>query len=243
MCCNCFGEKMAAKRKEKGLKKLLPAPGGRYSSVLFDLDGTLTDSKAGITKSVQYALNRHGIGIDNPDDLQAYIGPPLEWSFQEYHRLSQAQAKQALAFYREYYERTGMLENREYPGIAALLEALSARHTRLFVVTSKPHVYARKILSHFSLDRFFESIEGSELDGARSDKAELIQHVLRKHALEKGRTVMIGDRLHDIVGAAKNGVDSVGVGYGFGSREELINAGATYYVGTMEELFGLFLAE
>ncbi len=188
-------------------------------------------------------MKRHGIAVDDPDDLQQYIGPPLERSFQEYHGLSQAQARQALGFYREYYEKSGMLENRAYPGITDLLDGLAEKRKRLFVVTSKPRVYAGRILSHFGLDRYFESIEGSELDGARSDKAELIRYVLEKHHLEKGRTVMIGDRLHDIVGAAKNGVDSLGVGYGFGSREELVSASATHYRGTMEELSEFFLGD
>jgi len=208
--------------------------------VLFDLDGTLTDSRIGITRSVQHALGKQGIVVENADDLTPYIGPPLEWSFREYHGLSDAQAQQALGSYRDYYEDAGMLQNLAYPGISDLLEHLSKKGKRLFVVTSKPGVYAEKIVSHFHLDGYFESIEGSEMDGTRSDKTELIRYVLEKHGLDKPRTVMVGDRLHDIVGAGRNGVDSIGVGYGFGGREELTNAHATYYVETVEEMLQFF---
>lgn len=210
--------------------------GKKYLSVLFDLDGTLTNPKVGITRAVQYALNKHGIAVDDIDDLQAYIGPPLRRAFMDYHHLSEAESRQALAFYREYYERAGMLENFEYPGIAELLKELARKRKRLFVATSKPRVYAERIVSHFKLDRFFESIEGSELDGTRSEKADLISFVLEKHQLEKGSTVMVGDRMHDVVGASRSGIDSIGVGYGFGSREELESAHATWYVETIREL-------
>jgi phosphoglycolate phosphatase len=216
------------------------AAGKEYLSVLFDLDGTLTNPKTGITRAVQYALNKHGIEVGNIDDLQVYIGPPLRQAFMEHHHLSEAKAEQALAFYREYYERAGMLENMEYPGIAELLKGLKQKRKRLFVATSKPRFYAEKIALHFNLDQFFESIEGSELDGKRSDKAELIGYVIEKHQLEKRSTVMVGDRMHDIIGALKSGIDSIGVGYGFGSREELENAHATYYVETVEGLSEFF---
>jgi len=216
------------------------SPGDKYLFVLFDLDGTLTDSRIGITRAVQYALGRQGIVVENADDLTPYIGPPLEWSFTEFHGLSESQAKQALGSYRVYYEGTGMLQNVTYPGIVDLLQYLSGKGKRLFVVTSKPGVYAEKILSHSQLDRYFVSIEGSEMDGTRADKTELIRYVLDKHGLDRQRTVMIGDRMHDVVGAGRNAVDSIGVGYGFGSREELASARATYYVETVEEMFRLF---
>jgi phosphoglycolate phosphatase len=211
-----------------------------YLFVLFDLDGTLTNPKTGITRAVQYALNNHGIAVENVDDLQVYIGPPLRQAFMEHHHLSEAQAEDALAFYREYYERAGMLENLEYPGIAELLKRLKQKQKRLFVATSKPRIYAEKIASHFKIDQFFEAIEGSELDGSRSDKAELLGYVIEKHQLEKRSTVMVGDRMHDIIGASKSGIDSIGVGYGFGSREELENAHATYYVDSIEGLSEFF---
>ena len=218
----------------------LSASHKEYLSILFDLDGTLTNPKVGITRAVQYALSRHGIVIDNADDLQTYIGPPLKAAFMDYHHLSDAESHQALSFYREYYERSGMLENVEYPGIAELLGALKQKKKRLFVATSKPTVYAEKIASHFRIDQFFESIQGSELDGTRSDKADLIRYVIEQHQLEKGTTVMVGDRMHDIIGASRSGIDSIGVGYGFGSREELENANATYYVETIQGLSEFF---
>jgi phosphoglycolate phosphatase len=216
------------------------ALGDRYLSILFDLDGTLADSRVGITKSVQYALRKQGVVIDNPDDLVPYIGPPLEWAFREFHGLSEAQARRALQSYREYYESTGIFQHVAYPRIEDLLGSLSRKGKQLFVVTSKPGVYADQILSYFRLDRYFHAIEGSEMDGTRTDKAELIGYVLSKHALKKHQTVMVGDRLHDVVGAGTNGVDSIGVGYGFGSREELTNARATYFIESMEGMFQFF---
>lgn len=215
--------------------------GDGYRSVLFDLDGTLTDPGVGITRAVQYALAKLGIETGGFDELKKYIGPPLRASFKEFHHVSEEQSFQALSYYREYYEKTGMLENAEYPGISELLAGLKERGRKLFVATSKPWVYARKILSHFAMDRYFSAIEGSELDETRTDKAEVIGYVLQKHRLEKQTTVMVGDRAHDIVGAAKNGIDSIGVGYGFGSREELETARATYYVETIGDLAAFLL--
>jgi len=194
----------------------------------------------GVTKAVQYALSRHGIVVKDINDLRAYIGPPLRRAFMEYHNLTEVESKQALFYYREYYEQTGMLENLKYQGIEELLKLLNEKNRQLFVATSKPRIYAERIVGHFGLLQFFKSIEGSELDETRSDKAELIGYVLNKHHLEKESTVMVGDRMHDIIGASRNGIDSIGVGYGFGSREELRNANATYYVETVKELSDFF---
>ncbi len=212
-----------------------------YRALLFDLDGTLTDPKVGITRSVQYALGKLGIAVEDPDCLTAYIGPPLREAFRTHHGLSEEESHRALSFYRESYERTGMMQNLAYPGVAELLRDLQRQGRRLFVATSKPRVYAQKILAGFGMERYFASIEGSEMDGTRSDKAELIRFVLGTHALEKASTVMIGDRMHDVAGAARNGVDSIAVGYGYGSRDELAAARPTHYAETLSDLAALLL--
>jgi len=207
-----------------------------YRSILFDLDGTLTDPKIGITRSVQYALGKLGIVVDDPGLLTGYIGPPLRASFKERHGLSEDEATLAMRHYRERYERAGMLENTAYDGVLELLERLGGSGRKLFLATSKPRVYAERILRHFRMDRFFESIEGSEMDETRSDKGELIAWLLEKHRLPRESTVMIGDRMHDIVGAGSNGLRSIGVGYGYGSREELRAARPTHYFDSLREL-------
>ncbi len=212
-----------------------------YDVLLFDLDGTLTDPKVGITRSVQYALGKLGIAVEDPDTLTAYIGPPLRTAFRDQHGLSEPESFPALDYYREYYERCGMLENREYPGVSHLLGRLRDAGRSLLVVTSKPHVYAEQILAHFDLARYFAAIEGSEMDQTRSDKAELIEFVLNKHRLAKASTVMIGDRMHDVVGAVRNGLDSIAVGYGYGSREELTASRPTHYAETLADLARLLL--
>jgi phosphoglycolate phosphatase len=217
--------------------------GTAHAAVLFDLDGTLTNPRVGITRSVQFALGRLGVVVDDPEKLTPYIGPPLRVSFREFHGLSDHDAGTALAHYREYYERTGMFENEEYPGIARMLGLLKDRATALFVATSKPRVYAERILRHFELDSFFTAIEGSELDETRSNKAELIAWMIERHGLDRARCVMVGDRRHDAEGARSNGMDSIGVGYGFGSREELETAGVTYFVDSVERLGALLCGD
>ena len=198
--------------------------------LLFDLDGTLTDSAPGIIHSAIYALESFGIHAD-PADLRKFIGPPLSQSFEEFYGFSKTQATEAVKKYREYFAEKGIFENEPYPGIEAILRQLQQNGKRLLVATSKPEVFAKRILEHFSLSAYFEGITGSELDGTRTDKAEVIAYALQKAGIhEKETAVMIGDRKHDILGAQKNGLESIGVLYGYGSREELELAGATQIV-------------
>ncbi len=209
--------------------------------LLFDLDGTLTDSAPGIIHSAIYALKEFGIHAD-PTDLKKFIGPPLSQSFEEFYGFSKKQAAEAVTKYREYFSEKGIFENEPYPAIEEVLRQLRAAGKHLLVATSKPEVFAKRILEHFSLSGYFEGITGSELDGTRTDKAEVIACALEKSGiLDKQEVVMIGDRKHDILGARKNHLESVGVLYGYGSKEELEQAGASLLVSTPLDLLKILL--
>lgn len=209
---------------------------GSQKSILFDLDGTLTDPKEGITRSVEYALNKFDIAVEHLDLLLPYIGPPLYDSFVQIQGLTEEQAAQAVVYYRERYSTLGMFENNVIPGIPELLEALAGRGCSLYVATSKPTVFAEQILKHYGLDGYFKHVAGSNLDGTRSRKREVIQYVLDQNAIAAEGAIMIGDREHDIIGAKGCGVASVGVLFGYGSEAELSAAGADYIASTVEQL-------
>jgi phosphoglycolate phosphatase len=196
---------------------------------LFDLDGTLTDPKTGITRSVQYALERLGRPIPEADELTWMIGPPLIAGFTKLLG-SPAEVPEAVRFYRERYSDVGLFENEVYAGIPPLLQNLQEQGIRLFVATSKLHVFARRILDHFDLSRFFIEIYGSELDNRNADKSDLIRHILDRERFDPARTIMIGDREHDAIGAKANGIASIGVTWGYGSRQELLAAEVTCLV-------------
>ncbi|WP_211750056.1 HAD family hydrolase [Paenibacillus sp. Marseille-Q4541] len=211
-----------------------------YCNILFDLDGTLTDPKIGITKSVRYALNKMSITVDSLEELEIFIGPPLGVSFQDFYGFDEVKSKIAIEYYREYFKVTGLYENEVYEGIRELLEQLKKdAHVRLFVATSKPQIFAQQIVDHFELSSYFEYICGSELDGTRSAKAEIIGYLLENFNLNPEETIMIGDRKHDIIGAHHQNIASIAVGYGFGSNEELVNIKPTYLVKTIQELGSL----
>lgn len=207
-----------------------------YSTILFDLDGTLTDPKLGITRSVQYALAKFGIAEDDLDKLEPFIGPPLAGSFKDIYSFSDSKSAQAVEYYREYFRDKGMYENEIYAGIRPLLEALVNQGRVLMVATSKPTVFAEKILRYFEIASYFKAVCGSNLDGTRSDKTEIIEHLIQEYKLEKSATIMIGDRKHDIIGAHNTGIASIGVGYGYGSESELAAIKPTYCIGTVQEL-------
>ncbi len=206
--------------------------------ILFDLDGTLTNPKLGITKSVQYALAAFGTIEPDLDALCNYIGPPLRVSFSEYHGMNADQAEAAVTKYREYYAKTGIFENEVYEGMEKLLIQLKDAGKTLIVATSKPEIFAIKILKHFKLDGYFTDICGATLDDSRGTKEEVIRYALSKnHLTDYADIVMVGDRLHDIEGAKKVGIASVGVLFGFGSREELENAGADKIAETVDKIY------
>lgn len=209
-----------------------------YDTYLFDLDGTIIDSSPGIVASVNYALDQFGIKEPNQEKLLRFIGPPLTESFQKFYGFSEEDSIQAVYYYRENYEAGGMFQCSVYEGLEDTLKALKEAGKKILVATSKPEVYARKILKHFGLDSYFDYIAGMELDGGRGTKAEVIAYGLETCGIkDKSKILMIGDREHDIFGAKAMGVDSMGVLYGFGSREEFEEAGATYIVKNPGEIF------
>ena len=211
-----------------------------YDVILFDLDGTLTDSKIGITKSVQYALSKFKIREDNLDNLESFIGPPLSESFQKYYGFEPSQAQDAVDFYREYFSTSGMYENAVYPGIPDLLADLKSKRKELIVATSKPTVFANQILNAFNLYQYFTIVVGSHLDGTRTSKTEIIAHALSMLGKPKEHsTVMIGDREHDVIGAQGNAIESIAVTYGYGSLLELQRANPTHLAHAVEDIGAL----
>ena len=205
-------------------------------AIFFDLDGTLTDPKVGITRSIQYALQR----LDHPtiptaDELTWCIGPPLRTSFVQLLGGEDA-ADRAVALYRERFSDIGLYENGVYDGIDEVLTSLGSAGHRLFVATSKAHVFADRIIDHFGLRRHFEGVFGAELDGTRVDKSDLLGYALTQASADPARTLMIGDRSHDMIGAKNNGINGIGVLYGYGSRDELLQAGARHVCATPAEI-------
>lgn len=211
-----------------------------YSTILFDLDGTLTDPKIGITKSVQYALSKYNIVVNDLDKLEPFIGPPLANSFKELYSFSESEARVAVDYYREYYSEKGIYENEIYEGMIELLEKLVSQDRVLMVATSKPTVFAERVLRYFNMDKYFDFVCGSNLDGSMSEKTEIINYIIGERNVEKDKVIMIGDRKHDIIGAHNNRIASIGVGYGYGSEEEIVNINPTYYIKTVNGLIKFF---
>ncbi len=208
-----------------------------YEYILFDLDGTLTEPEEGITKSVAYALEYYGIHVENLKDLCKFIGPPLKESFMKYYGFDDAKAEEAVEKYREYFRPHGVYENEVYEGVDNLLAKLKAGGKKIILATSKPTVFANIILEHFDLMKYFDVVVGSELDGTRVKKGDVITYALElAKVTDKSRAVMVGDREHDIIGAKENGLDCIGVLYGHGCREEHEEHGADVIVSTVEEL-------
>lgn len=211
-----------------------------FQFILFDLDGTLTDPKVGITSCVQYAL--HKMGIEEPDlnKLEPFIGPPLLDSFEEFYGFTKEQAEQAITAYRERFSTIGLFENEVYPGIPAMLEHLQEQGKKLAIASSKPTVFVKRILEHFDMEKYFDVIVGSELNGALSRKEEVVEEALRQlHHGEKeayDTTVMVGDRKFDVFGAKEFGLTSIGVSFGYAAEGELAAAGADYIVDSVEQL-------
>lgn len=194
--------------------------------VLFDLDGTITNSQLGITNSVSYALDY--FNIKEKGDLNRYIGPPLIESFVKFAGLSEEDSHIGVAKYREYFGPKGIFENEVYEGITDVLKYCKDNNKKIVLATSKPWIYAEIILEHFDLKKYFDFVAGSELNGVRNNKAEVIKYAVDKFNIDTSKAIMIGDREHDILGAKKNDLKAIGVLYGFGSKEELCNAGADY---------------
>jgi phosphoglycolate phosphatase len=201
------------------------------SALYFDLDGTLTDPKPGITGSIQYALQKLDLPVPSQDELTWCIGPPLRASFVTMLG-GEKLADLAVSFYRERFADVGLYENSLYPGIKDVLTTLGRSRRRMFVATSKPGIFAVRIIEHFGLTGYFERVFGSELDGTRVHKTDLLAYALETTGVDASQALMIGDRSHDMIGAKNNGMGAIGVLYGYGSKEELIGAGASHVCAT-----------
>ena len=212
----------------------------RYTTVLFDLDGTLTRSEAGITQSALYAAEKMGFTGFTKQQFMAFIGPPLYVSFREVAGMDDAQARQAVEHYRERFSAVGWAENEVYVGIIHLLRSLKKNGAKIAIATAKPQVFAERIAKRFGLAPYLDAIVGPGLDGTHAGKEEI---VARAMALLGGVPVMVGDRRYDIEGGRANGIDTVGAAYGYGSREELERAGATHVVQSVQELTELLLGD
>ena len=200
-------------------------------TIFFDLDGTLTDSAPGIIHSVQYALKKYGIEAEE-NDLRSFIGPPLVHSFQERFGFDHDKALEAVAYYREYFTAGGMFENSVYPGVEEMLQKLKKEGLMLAVATSKPELFSKQILEHFALTRYFDFIGGAAMDETRTTKVEVLSYALQELQVDPAKAVMIGDRENDMEAASLLGTESIGVLYGYGSKEELANAGAKVFAET-----------
>lgn len=215
-----------------------------YKNILFDLDGTLTDPGVGITNSVAYALKKYGITVEDKKELYKFIGPPLKTSFQEFYGFSEDDSALAVEYYREYFKEKGIYENRVYDGIRELLSSLKSDGRTLILATSKPEQFALRILEHFDIKHFFCLVAGATMDGLRSEKADVIRYALEQSNVEDvSSTVMIGDRKHDVIGAFANGIDAIGVLFGYGSKKELEEAGAKYIAKNPDDILQICMGE
>ena len=213
-----------------------------YKAILFDLDGTLTESGEGITKCVQYALEKLGKPEENLKKLEVFIGPPLKEQFMQYAGLDKETAVKAVEYYRERYSNVGIFENKPYPGVENMLQELKHKKYILVVASSKPEYYVKQILDYFNLTEYFDEIVGSEMNGARTNKTEVIEETLKRLGLDHHReqVIMVGDKEHDVLGARKAGLDCVAVSYGYGTEEELAASQPLQIVASAEKILDFF---
>lgn len=213
-----------------------------FQYILWDLDGTLSDPMVGICSAVQYALKHFGFEVDDIRTLTPFIGPPLQQSLKEFYHFTPEQIKEAHRVYNEYFIARGMFENVMYEGIDTLLKKLRQEGKHLYVATSKPEKLAKRILEHFGLASYFDFIGGDTDNLTRSAKSEVIRYVLSENkAINPAQAIMVGDRKFDIAGAKANGIPAVGVLYGYGNREEFVEANADYIVHDLKELENLLI--
>lgn len=208
----------------------------KYAHVFFDLDGTLTDPAEGITNAIIYARKKQGLACEDNRAYYKFIGPPMPQSFCDQWGMTAEEAALTLANFREYYSKTGLFENRVYPGIPELLKRLKGDGVKLYVATTKPTVFARPILEKFGLAQYFDVISGCELNGERGLKYQVIEYARDTAGVDMSRAVMVGDRLHDAEGARICGIDCIGAGYGYGGREELTTAGCIAVADSVQDL-------
>ena len=213
-----------------------------YSTVFFDLDGTLVDSGEGVRNSVEYALNKFGIKVENKDSLSCFIGPPLTVSFKTFYGFDDEKADLGVSYYREYYKDKGIFEGYVYEGIEETLKRLKDAGKTVMVATSKPELFAKRVLEKFGIAKYFDFIAGATLDEkTRANKIEIMQYAFDSCGASPSDTIMVGDRLFDIEGAKHFGMECIAVLYGYGSREEFIKYGAEYIDETAEDVANLIL--
>ncbi len=218
----------------------------KYKTALFDLDGTITDSGPGIMNSIRYALTKHGLAVPSEETLRTFIGPPLKDQFQIVCGLTEEESLRLVESYREYYTVKGIYENSVYDGVPEMLKRLGEAGIRVVMATAKPEEFAVRIADHFDFAKYFEFIGGASMGEERTNKYEVIEYVLASCGIsqeERENAVMIGDRSHDILGAQKAGIHSIGVLYGYGSREELTGAGAERIADLPGEAADIILGE
>lgn len=213
----------------------------KYKYIFFDLDGTLTDPQEGITNCVKYALESFGIDETDYSNLMRFIGPPLVYSFSEYYGFDEEKSLRAVAKYRERFSTIGLFENKVYDGIYDILQKLTDSGHVLALATSKPKVFADRIMAKYRLRPYFKVICGSELDGTRNDKNEVIEYAIEQLGCDREKVIMVGDRKHDIIGAKKCNVASCGVRFGYAEENELENAGADYIADTLDDLLPILM--
>lgn len=213
-----------------------------YKAIFFDLDGTLTESGEGITKSVQYALEKIGKPEEDLEKLKVFVGPPLMEQFMKYAGVDEATGRKAVEFYRERYEVKGIYENHPYESVEEMLQELKRKGYILAVVSSKPEYYVTQILDYFKLSSYFDVVVGSEMNGARTSKSEVIEEALKRINMsdKRNEVLMVGDKEHDVLGARAAGLDCVAVAYGYGTQEELTEANPLKIVDSVDELLHFF---
>lgn len=212
-----------------------------YNPILFDLDGTLSDTGEGIINSVVYALNKYNIKVEDKQELFRFVGPPLHKSFESFYGFSPKKAQQAVEYYREYYAVKGIYENTVYNGVYSLLERLKADGKALAVATSKPEKFAKIVIESNNMSKYFSVVAGANLDGSRTKKADVIKYALNRLNTPNAVPVIVGDRCYDAVGAREAGIDSIGVLYGYGSIEEMRESQATYIAKTTEDIYRIIV--
>lgn len=213
-----------------------------FQYILFDLDGTLTDSGEGITKAVQYALNYFGIDVKDLNELRRFVGPPLRDSYKNFYDFDDEKAELGITKFREYYTDKGIYENKVYDGIEETLKVLKDNGKKLIIATSKPEVHAKTVLDHFDLAKYFDFIGGADLEETRVKKSDVIKYSMDNAGIEDiSKVIMVGDREHDIIGAKANNIKSIGVLYGYGDVVELTQARAEYVVEKPQDIIDIVI--
>lgn len=205
-------------------------------TVLFDLDGTITDPGLGITNSVMYSLSKFGIEVVDRKELYPFIGPPLWESFERFFGFSKEKAQEAVDQYRVYYKDKGIFECELYDGIVELFRKLKQNGITVVMATSKPEIFANRLAEHFEFSQYFDLICGSMLDGTRKEKDEVIEYAINTLSIDTKSAVMVGDRMYDIMGGKKFSMKTVGVSYGYGEKSELLEYKADFIADSVEEL-------